>query len=86
MLDTCRTLPPPPPPLFRAPQVLLRAPPAPPGPDFVLFDQFWVGTGGGPLPGPGQGGLPGRRQLPHQRCAAGMLGRGVPPLLPAPGA
>lgn len=37
------------------PQVLLRAPPAPPGPDHVLFDQFWVGTGGGPLPAPGEG-------------------------------
>jgi hypothetical protein len=38
-------------------QVLLRAPPAPPGPDFVLFDQFWVGTGGRELPPPGQGVL-----------------------------
>ena len=37
-------------------QVLLRAPPAPPGADFVLFDQFWVGTGGRQLPAPGQGG------------------------------
>ncbi|KAL4440107.1 hypothetical protein ABPG75_003108 [Micractinium tetrahymenae] len=37
-------------------KVLLRAPPAPPGPDHVLFDQFWVGTGGGPLPGHGQDG------------------------------
>jgi midasin len=36
-------------------KLLLRAPPAPPGPDHVLFDQFWVGTGGGELPGPGKG-------------------------------
>jgi len=42
--------------IFNCPiQVLLRAPPAPPGPDHVLFDQFWVGTGGGPLPAPGEG-------------------------------
>lgn len=47
-------------------QVLLRAPPAPPGPDHVLFDQFWVGTGGGPLPGPGQGGRL-RRRRRHQQ-------------------
>lgn len=37
-------------------KVLMRAPPAPPGPHHVLFDQFWVGTGGGPLPAPGQDG------------------------------
>ena len=40
-------------------QTLLRAPPAPPGPDFVRFDQFWVGTGGGRLPAPGEGALRG---------------------------
>lgn len=36
-------------------KVLMRAPPAPPGPDYVQFDQFWVGTGGGALPAPGDG-------------------------------
>lgn len=31
-------------------QVLMRAPPTPPGPSHVLFDHFWVETGGAPLP------------------------------------
>ena len=31
-------------------QTLMRAPPQPPGPGHVLFDHFWVETGGGQLP------------------------------------
>lgn len=31
-------------------KALMRAPPTPPGPSHVLFDHFWVETGGAPLP------------------------------------